>query len=168
MMPSRSRKSSGSAGSLKIYSHNQALAMDLMALAKASIDDLRKRYVEIFRCQPPQSFGPDLLRKSIAQEIQCRAHGAIPRSVEDQLRALSRHRQQSTHGRIDVARKINVGSEFARTWKGKMHRVVVLAHGYAYAGKTYRSLSEIARSIAGSRWNGPRFFGLRGKVANGS
>ena len=44
-----------------------------------------------------------------------------------------------------------------------MHRVAVLADGFAWNGKTYRSLSKVAQAITGTRWNGPRFFGLRDK-----
>ena len=48
----------------------------------------------------------------------------------------------------------------AREWNGRMHRVAVLADGFALNGKTYPSLSKIALAITGTRWNGPRFFGL--------
>ena len=48
-----------------------------------------------------------------------------------------------------------------------MHRVAVLAEGFAWNGKTYPSLSKIALAITGTRWNGPRFFGLRDKPAKG-
>jgi hypothetical protein len=48
-----------------------------------------------------------------------------------------------------------------RDWKGTSHRVTVLARGYQYQDRTYNSLSRIARAITGTRWNGPRFFGLR-------
>ena len=52
---------------------------------------------------------------------------------------------------------------------GTMHHVMVLTDGFAWNGKTYRSLSEVANAITGTRWNGPRFFGLRGsgKVSRG-
>jgi hypothetical protein len=53
------------------------------------------------------------------------------------------------------------GVILVRQWKGVSHRVTVLQDGFAYDGKTFDSLSEIARLITGSRWNGPRFFGLR-------
>jgi hypothetical protein len=69
-------------------------------------------------------------------------------------------------GRIETPRRIKPGSELVRTWAGKTHRVTVLEEGYAYAGRTYSSLSEIATSITGTRWNGPRFFGLRSKAMN--
>ena len=51
----------------------------------------------------------------------------------------------------------------AREWNGRMQRVAVLADGFTWNGKTYPSLSKIAQAITGTRWNGPRFFGLRDK-----
>ena len=45
----------------------------------------------------------------------------------------------------------------AREWNGRMHRVAVLADGFAWNGKTYPSLSKIAFAITGTRWNGPGF-----------
>jgi Protein of unknown function (DUF2924) len=48
-----------------------------------------------------------------------------------------------------------------REWNGVTHRVMVLENGFAWNGRKYDSLSEIARKITGTRWSGPRFFGLR-------
>ena len=50
-----------------------------------------------------------------------------------------------------------------REWNGQMQRVAVLADGFAWNGKTYPSLSKVAFAITGTRWNGPKFFGLRDK-----
>jgi Protein of unknown function (DUF2924) len=55
------------------------------------------------------------------------------------------------------------GTILAREWQGRMHRIAVLADGFAWNGKIYASLSKIAFAITGTRWNGPRFFGLRDK-----
>ena len=66
-----------------------------------------------------------------------------------------------TPGKIVLPRRIKPGAILVRQWKGASHRVTVLEGGFAYEGKSYESLSEIARSITGTRWNGPRFFGLR-------
>jgi hypothetical protein len=65
------------------------------------------------------------------------------------------------NGRLQLPRRIKSGSELVRTWKGKSYRVVVTADGFAYDCKTFTNLSEIASAITGTRWNGPRFFGLR-------
>jgi phosphatidylserine/phosphatidylglycerophosphate/cardiolipin synthase-like enzyme len=59
--------------------------------------------------------------------------------------------------------ELKPGTMLAREWNGRMHRVAVLADGFAWNGKTYPSLSKIALAITGTRWNGPRFFGLRDK-----
>jgi hypothetical protein len=67
------------------------------------------------------------------------------------------------NGKIVLPRRIKPGSVLVREWKGKSHRVMVLAEGFAYDGGTYGNLSEIAVLITGTRWNGPRFFGLRTK-----
>ena len=53
------------------------------------------------------------------------------------------------------------GMRLVREWAGRTHEVVVIESGIVYEGKTWRSLSEVARYITGMRWNGPRFFGLR-------
>ena len=55
-----------------------------------------------------------------------------------------------------------------REWNGRMQRVTALAEGFAWSGKTYPNLSKIASSITGTRWNGPKFFGLRDKPSKGA
>ena len=51
-----------------------------------------------------------------------------------------------------------------REWDGQLHRVMVLADGFAWNDKIYPSLSKVAFAMTGTRWNGPRFFGLRDKL----
>jgi hypothetical protein len=75
--------------------------------------------------------------------------------------AAGRRAVESSRINIDV----RPGTMLAREWNGRMQRVAVLADGFAWNGKTYRSLSKIALAITGTRWNGPRFFGLRDKPA---
>jgi Protein of unknown function (DUF2924) len=53
------------------------------------------------------------------------------------------------------------GTLLVREWRGATHHVTVVADGFLWNGKSYRSLSSIARAITGTRWNGPRFFGMR-------
>jgi len=50
-----------------------------------------------------------------------------------------------------------------RTWNRRTYRVMVMERGFAWEGKTFSSLSEIAFEITGTKWNGPRFFGLRSR-----
>jgi hypothetical protein len=60
------------------------------------------------------------------------------------------------------------GAILAREWNGRTHRVMVVADGFAWEGQTYDSLSRIAFAITGTKWNGPRFFGLRPSSPGGT
>ena len=64
--------------------------------------------------------------------------------------------------------ELRPGTVLAREWNGSMHRVAVLADGFAWNGNIYPSLSKIAVAITGTRWNGPRFFGLRDRLRQGA
>lgn len=144
------------------------LEAELDRLAAAAIVKVRKRYRELFRSDPPKAFGPDLLRRSIAHRIQEKTYGGLSRPTQRLLHQLVKAMAAKPSGRLELPRKIKHGSELVRTWKGKTYRVVVQPDGFAYDGKTYAGLSEIASLIAGTRWNGPRFFGLRSSPEKGA
>ncbi len=57
--------------------------------------------------------------------------------------------------------RLKAGTVLVREWHGTTHRITVLEEGFLCSGKRYRSLSEVARTITGSRWSGPLFFGLK-------
>ena len=134
---------------------------ELDLLPTMPIVQLRARYGVLFRADPPKAFGPDLLRRSIAHRIQEKAYGGLPRQTQRLLDQLVKATIAKPNGRLELPRRIKPGSELVRTWKKKSHRVMVMADGFAYGGKTFASLSEIACEITGTNWNGPRFFGLR-------
>jgi Protein of unknown function (DUF2924) len=138
-----------------------AVEAELGRLPAMPIADLRNRYRELFRTEPPKAFGPDLLRRSIAHRIQEKAYGGLPVPTRRLLDQLVKAAMAKPNGRLELPRRIKPGSELVRTWKGRSYRVMVMADGFAYDGKTFASLSEIASEITGTRWNGPRFFGLR-------
>src|SRR6266436_33223 len=138
-----------------------AVEAELDRLAVMPIVQLRVRYREVFRTDPPKAFGPDLLRRSIAHRIQEKAYGGLPKATQRLLDQLIKAANAKPNGRLELPRRIKPGSELVRTWKGKSYRVMVMADGFAYGGTTFASLSEIASKITGTNWNGPRFFGLR-------
>ena len=141
-----------------------AVEAELDRLAVMPIAQLRVRYREVFRTDPPKAFGPDLLRRSIAHRIQEKAYGGLSRSAQRLLDQMMKVNAAKPNGKIVLPRRIKPGSVLVREWKGKSQRVMVLADGFAYDGETYTNLSEIAVLITGTRWNGPRFFGLRSKT----
>src|SRR6202048_424197 len=145
-----------------------AVEAELDQLMMMPIAQLRVRYRELFRTDPPKAFGPDLLRRSIAHRIQEKAYGGLSRSAQRLLDQMMKAFAAKPGGKIVLPRRIKPGSVLVREWKGKSHRVMVLAEGFAYDSETYSNLSEIAVLITGTRWNGPRFFGLRSKAEESS
>jgi hypothetical protein len=137
---------------------------ELDRLATMPIARLRVRYQEVFRTEPPKAFGPDLFRRSIAHRIQEKAYGGLSRPAQRLLDQAMKAFAAKPNGKIALPRRIKPGSVLVRQWKGRSHRVMVLAEGFAYDGSTFGNLSEIAGLITGTKWNGPRFFGLRSKM----
>src|ERR1700680_1972820 len=121
-----------------------AVEDELDRLATMPIAQLRVRYKEEFRNDPPKAFGPDLLRRSIAHRIQEKAYGGLSRSTQRLLDQMMKTYAAKPGGNIVLPRRIKPGSGLVREWKRKSHRVVVLADGFAYDGRTFANLSEIA------------------------
>lgn len=141
-----------------------AIEVELDRLASMPIVQLRLRYNEVLRAEPPPAFGPDLLRRSIAHRLQEKAYGGLSRPLERLLDQIVKVYSAQPNGKLMLPRRIKPGSLLVRNWKGKSHRVAVLSDGFLYDGVAYPSLSEIAVLITGTRWNGPKFFGLRSKA----
>ena len=153
---------------LSIQKVDPAVEAELDRLPVTPIAQLRTRYRELFRTNPPTAFGPDLLRRSIAQHIQEKAYGALPPATRRLLDQLIKTAIARPNGRLELPRRIKPGSELVRTWKGKRYRVTVMTEGFTYDGKPFANLSEIASEITSTNWNGPRFFGLRPSPSKGA
>ena len=131
---------------------------------------LRARWKGVFRQQPPLHLPRHLLFAVLAYRLQADALGDL---ASDTVRLLKQIGSNgSTVDTVRLAsefahRRINLkpGTILTRAWNGQCHRVMVVDAGFAWNGKTYDSLSRIAFAITGSKWNGPRFFGLRDKAS---
>ena len=138
----------------------EQIEIEIARLATMPIAELRVRWRVEFKAEPPKAFGPDLLRRNLAQKIQEDAFGGLPVAARRLLTQLIAQGAKNA-GKIVLPRRIKPGAILVREWKGKTHRITALKEGFAFDGKPYSSLSVIARLITGARWNGPRFFGLR-------
>jgi hypothetical protein len=96
----------------------------------------------------------DLLHRAIAYQLQADWLGGLAPKVEKLLQSSSSPRTLNGH------RNLEPGSQLVREWQGEMHVVDVIEGGYRWQGERYASLSAVAREITGTRWSGPRFFGL--------
>jgi hypothetical protein len=141
---------------------------ELARLPTMPVAHLRNRYLEVFRAAAPKAFGPDLLRRSIAYRIQEKAYGGLSRSTQRLIDQWVKAYWKKPTGRLEIPRRIKPGSVLVREWKGTTHKVMIVADGFAYDGRTFPSLSEIATRITGTKWNGPKFFGLRPRKNEGS
>lgn len=94
-----------------------------------------------------------ILRMLIAWRIQTAAFGGLDENTRKHLRRKGRAKAEGLN--------FGVGARLTRTWQGRTVEVIVEADGFWWEGRHYKSLSAVATAIAGSRWNGPRFFGLR-------
>jgi hypothetical protein len=90
--------------------------------------------------------------------MQKKVHGALPASGAQMLDALARDPSAKI---TDPAIRLKTGTRLLREWNGKVHVVLVTEDGFLLEGRRHASLSEVARSVTGARWSGPRFFGLK-------
>jgi hypothetical protein len=102
----------------------------------------------------------------LAYRIQEQACGPLSVTSERRLRQLAGELEGDSSLKAPSARKIQAGTRLVREWQNQVHLVNVEAKGFEYRGTRYRSLSEIARRITGTRWSGPLFFGLKNKPDN--
>jgi hypothetical protein len=131
----------------------------LEALSDLSPDELRKEWRRLYRSQPPR-LSRDLLVRAIAYRIQEVRYGGPSKATRRKLAVLVQERRSGGEIAPEGAQKIRAGARLVREWNGRTHAITVEEGGFIYAGRTYRSLSAVARDITGARWSGPRFFGL--------
>jgi Protein of unknown function (DUF2924) len=132
------------------------LEVELARIGAMNIDRLRAAWREVFSSDPPPAFSKDLLARAIAFHAQEKALGGLSRATARLLRSLIKPG-------VEPPRQVKVGSVIVREHKGVVHEVLAVPSGFCWQGKTYDSLSTIAKTITGTSWNGPRFFGLRSK-----
>lgn len=119
---------------------------------------LKRRWVQLYGTAAPSGLDRRLLIRALAYRMQERALGGVKPATR---RLLLQIAHRLTTGRpVLPCTSARPGTVLVREWHGTTHRVTVLTDGCAWRGHRYRSLSEVARAITGTRWSGPRFFGL--------
>ena len=139
---------------------NAQAAGEVSELASLDTDVLRQRWAALYGMAPAPRISRDVLIRGVAYRIQEEAHGGLSKSCRRQLQRLAGALRDGGTIPASQGRSFKLGTKLIREWKGKVHEVVIMGDSYMWAGRHYRSLSQIARSITGTRWSGPRFFGL--------
>lgn len=119
---------------------------DVMGLERSA---LVGHWASLFNAAPPKQLHSEFLRQAIGWQVQVQVYGGLDSKSYRLLRS-------------GLATEVLLpGTQLIRQWNGQRHQVTVLVRGYAYLGKTYGSLSAIARVITGTSWNGLVFFGVK-------
>ena len=170
----------GADASPPTFSRILGLEDDLQALQTLDLYELRVRWRKLTRSASPDHLTRSLLLRMVAYKLQACVYGDLDADSARYLARVAKERERRL--RVGEKRKakqpppippvptrsgLKLGTLIGREFNGTLHRVTVVEGGYAFNGNTYRSLSEIARGITGTRWNGPRFFGLRDRLAAG-
>ena len=137
------------------------LEAKLTALTVMDSDGLRREWRRLYRSQPPLHFRRDLLVLAIAWKLQEKVHGGLTAAQKRRLAGIAEELRKGGDLSAGPAIRLKPGLRLIREWRGETHDVLVLEEGFEWNGKRHRSLSVIAREITGTRWSGPRFFGLK-------
>lgn len=132
----------------------------LASLAVMNAADLRREWVRVYRFHPPKKLSRDLLKLGVAWKLQERALGGLSAVTKRQIAELA----QTMATKEDLAKPravtLRPGARLIREWNGEIHEILVVEGGFVWRGKTWCSLSAIAREMTGTKWSGPRFFGV--------
>ncbi len=158
---------------------DQKLEREVAALSDLSRNELSERWQSTYGCQPPKGVRRELMTRSAAWHLQAKrlggfsaetrrllkhavrtAEAALPAAAGSVADAGSAKHSTSRPNGSDVRPGLAPGARLVRVWNDRTHIVDVTDAGYVFDGKTYRSLSAIAKRITGAHWSGPRFFGL--------
>lgn len=136
------------------------LSCELQDLGTMRPAALRAEWRRVFRKMAPD-LSPDLMRRAIAWRLQERVHGGLSREAQRELNHLAGKLERSGSIEIQSDISLKIGTRLVREWHGKTYEVLVVDEGFVLDGRSYSSLSQVARDITGAHWSGPRFFGLR-------
>lgn len=138
------------------------IAAELAAISERSRAALIKDWRLAHKQSPPTGISRRLLEYSSAYQLQVKAFGGLKPTVRRKLRQGmgQTNRSDQANNTSKNPYGLTSGTRLLREWHGRTYTVEVVDNGFLYDGLIHKSLSEIAQAITGTRWSGPRFFGL--------
>lgn len=131
-------------------------------LSRLSRNRLLDRWRELYGRSAPTGIRRELMIPFLAYRLQENSEGGLSPAGKVMLKAAQRQLECASRlGNCRPRHPMKPGTRVLRCWKGTIHELDVTDTGYQYRGHEYRSLSQIARKITGTRWSGPAFFGLK-------
>ena len=147
----------------------KSLDVEIARLRELYGGEHRNRWHTVFKRRPPPHLSHRIMFRVLAYRAQADRLGDLD-SESQRLLDHTASPEDSGQRAVDLSQRtvtLRPGTVLGREWNRRMYRVKVLADGYAWNGKTYSNLSKAAFAITGTRWNGPKFFGLRDKTSHG-
>jgi hypothetical protein len=146
----------------------KTILKQVATLQRMGHEQLKDMWRTLYGTEPP-AFTAEFLKKRLIFRIQELAFGGISQAMKDRMNeVLDEYGYDEIGARPKKFKRQQdapvPGTRLIREWHGEMYEVVVMRGGYNYMGRTYKSLSSIARAITGTQWNGCAFFGLRSKA----
>ena len=141
---------------------NTSVLAQVAALKGMETTALKKMWRDLFDAEPPP-YNKRFLVNRLSYRLQELAFGGLSEKTEERLDAMANDPACADPARMrrGIAARPVAGTRLMREWQGVEHYVTVLDDGFEYQGCKYKSLSVIARTITGTRWSGPAFFGAR-------
>jgi len=143
---------------------SETIAAEVAALSLLTHRELRLAWRRYYKAYPPKFLNRNVIELGVAWKIQERAFGGLDAATKRQLDALA----DELDAKSDITRpkqlELRPGARLVRDWRGEIHEVLVTEEGFQWRGRSWRSLSLIAKEITGTHWSGPRFFGLAGPM----
>lgn len=144
------------------------IELEIACLRDLDLNALRTRWQGVTGRAAPTHLAKHLLFAMLAYRLQADACGDLDASAAQFLKRAARAGSAAEltplTDKLDQRnQELLAGAILTREWNGRNHAVTVLADGFAWEGRSYDSLSKIAFAITGTKWNGPRFFGLRAR-----
>jgi hypothetical protein len=145
----------------KIYAIPSVLAREIEALQNATHANLKERWRALYGTAAPRRISRDQLIRSLAYRIQERALGGLKPSTRRLLAKVATDASARRSIQVAPEPSLKPGTVLLREWHGTQHQVIVRENGIVFNGKQYKSLSQVAYRITGTKWSGPLFFGLK-------
>lgn len=163
---------------------DKRIEREVAAIGDLPREELVARWGKAHGCRPPKGVKRGLLERAAAWHLQARHLGGLSpmarKAIRDAIRRGTSQAPSPGHPRDDGSKPdagqdentgrpalkpaigpcVRPGTRLVREWNGRTHVVDVTSDGFTFDGKSYRSLSAIAKRITGAHWSGPRFFGL--------
>jgi len=139
---------------------SETLEAEIAKLGNLGLSELRAFWADRLGKYPVLA-STELTRRWLAWELQAAARGGLDTGTRRRLRQLALLTMSNAASDALSNSRVRPGTVLTREWAETTHRVVALECGFSWNGQTWSSLSEIALRITGTRWSGPRFFGLK-------